>query len=118
MLLATEELLKGKGVGQVELLSNLADVLKEIRTDGSRADDEVKNKLIAEIRKEAQVMGAPSSRDKTVTTTLWQFGDKNRFARKKTRGRTFSYEFNRLAPDVQSALDDAIEKVLAAHLNK
>lgn len=117
-LLATEELLAGKGVGQAELLSNLADVLKEIRTDESLADDEVKNKLIAEIRKEALVMGTPSSRDKTVTTTLWQFSDKNRFARKKTKGRTFSYEFNRLAPDVQSALDEAIRKVLTAHLNK
>lgn len=115
-LLATEELLSGKGVDQAELLSNLADVLAGIRNDTALADDEVKNKLIAEIRKEAQVMGASSSSDKTVTRSLWQFADKNRYARKKTKGRTFSYEFNRLTPDVQSALDDAIEKVLAEHL--
>nr|WP_023651642.1 ParB family protein [Erwinia piriflorinigrans]CCG55385.1 plasmid partition protein B [Erwinia piriflorinigrans CFBP 5888] len=118
MLLATEELLSGKEITQAELLSNLTDVLKEIHTDESLADDEVKSKLIAEIRKEALVMGTPSSRDKTVTTSLWQFGDKNRFARKKTKGRTFSYEFNRLAPEVQSALDDAIGNVLSAHLKK
>lgn len=116
-LLATEELLSGKGVDQAELLSHLADVLTGIRSDTSLADDEVKNRLIAEIRNEARVMGTPSSRDKTVTTILWPFSDKNRFARKKTKGRTFSYEFNRLAPDVQRALDDAIEKVLAEHLN-
>ncbi|CAO95028.1 ParB family protein [Erwinia tasmaniensis] len=117
-LLATEELLSGKGITQDELLSNLTDVLKEIHTDESLADDEVKSKLIAEIRKEALVMGTPLSRDKAVTTSLWQFGDKNRFARKKTKGRTFSYEFNRLAPEVQSALDEAIGNVLSAHLNK
>lgn len=117
-LLAIEELLSGKGVDQAELLPNLADVLRDISNDASLADDEVKNKLIAEIRKEALAMGPPSSRDKTVTSALWQFADKNRYARKKTKGRTFSYEFNRLAPDVQSALDDAIEKVLAVHLNK
>ena len=117
-LLASEEILSGKGTGPEELLTNLTDVLSDIRNDTTLAEDEVKNKLIAEIRKEALIMGVPSSRDKTVTTTLWQFGDKNRYARKKTRGRTFSYEFNRLAPDVQSALDDAIDKVLALHLNK
>ncbi|AXU98050.1 chromosome partitioning protein ParB (plasmid) [Erwinia persicina] len=117
-LLASEEILSGKGTGPEELLANLTDVLSDIRNDTTLAEDEVKNKLIAEIRKEALIMGVPSSRDKTVTTTLWQFGDKNRYARKKTKGRAFSYEFNRLAPDVQSALDDAIDKVLALHLNK
>ncbi|QBR48498.1 ParB family protein [Erwinia sp. QL-Z3] len=118
ILLATEELLSDKGLDLTELLSNLADVFSDIHNDASLVDDEVKTRLVTEIRKEALVMGASSSRDKTVTTTLWQFGDKNRFARKKTKGRTFSYEFNRLAPEVQSALDDAIEKVLSSHLEK
>lgn len=115
-LLTTEELLSGKNLDKTLLLSNLADVFSEICSDPSLADDEVKNKLIAEIRKEALVMGPSPSRDRTITRPLWQFADKNRYARKKIKGRTFSYEFNRLSPDVQSALDDVIEKVLAAHL--
>lgn len=117
-LLATEELLSVKGVDLNDLLANLVDVMKDIREDASLADDEVKSLLIAEMKKEAAVIAQPASREKTITKTLWQFGDKNRFARKKTKGRTFSYEFNRLSPDVQSALDEAIEKVLKNHLQQ
>ena len=51
-----------------------------------------------------------------LTTPLWEFGDKNRYARKKTRGRAFSYEFNRLPADLQSEIDAAIAVVLAKHL--
>lgn len=119
-LLVTEEMFSVKGVDLNELLSNLADVMQDIREESSSslADDEVKNLLIAEMKKEAAIMAQPASGEKTITKTLWQFGDKNRYARKKTKGRTFSYEFNRLAPDVQSALDEAIQKVLATHLEQ
>lgn len=116
-LLTTEQLLSSKSVDIQTLLLSLADVFMAICTDEALAEDEVKNRLITEIRREALSIGTSSSRERTVTAVLWPFADKNRYARKKTKGRAFSYEFNRLAPDVQSALDDAIEKVLAAHLN-
>ncbi|MCL7707797.1 chromosome partitioning protein ParB, partial [Enterobacter kobei] len=47
----------------------------------------------------------------------WRFSDKDRFARKRTKGRLFSYEFNRLSRDVQDELDRAIESVLKKHLS-
>lgn len=117
-LLSTDEILSVKGIELSELISNLNDVFRSICDDASLADDEVKNKLIAEIRKEALVIGSSSVKNKTVTTAIWKFEDKNRFARKKTKGRMFSYEFNRLSPELQTAIDEALEKILSDHLEK
>lgn len=117
-LLSIEEILSVKGIELSELISNLNDVFRGICDDVSLADDEVKNKLIAEIRKEAMVLGSSSVKDKTVTTPIWKFEDKNRFARKKTKGRMFSYEFNRLSPELQNAIDEALQKILSDHLEK
>lgn len=117
-LLSIEELLSVKGIELSELISNLNDDLRIICGNASLADDEVKNKLIAEIREEAMAIGSSSLKDKTVTTSMWKFEDKNRFARKKIKGRMFSYEFNRLSPEIQSAIDEALEKILSSHLGQ
>lgn len=117
-LLGIEEILSVKGIELSELKSNLNDTFRNICVDASLADDEVKNKLIAEIRKEALVIGSSPVKDKTVTTAIWKFEDKNRFARKKTKGRMFSYEFNRLPTELQTAIDEALVKILSAHLEK
>lgn len=115
-LLSIQEILSVNGVELSELISNLTEVFMGICDDSSLADDEVKNKLIAEIRKEAQVIGSSSIKNKTITTAIWKFEDKNRFARKKIKGRMFSYEFNRLSPGIQTAIDEALQKILSDHL--
>jgi len=115
-LLAAEEMLTGMSISVPELLENISPVVSDIRTQPTLAEDEVKNKIIAEIRKEAALLVMTPAKDKVVTTPLWDFSDKNRYARKKTRGRTFSYEFNRMPAELQSAIDSAIASVLNRHL--
>ncbi|MBK0000951.1 ParB family protein [Erwinia sp. S38] len=115
-LLAAEEMLATMDISIPELLDNIGSAVENIRAQSSLAEDEVKNKIIAEIRKEAALLVMTPEKDKVITTPLWDFSDKNRYARKKTRGRTFSYEFNRLPTDLQSAIDSAIAAVLAKHL--
>jgi len=53
-----------------------------------------------------------------VTTSLWDFADKDRFARKKSKGRTFSYEFNRQPKELQDELDKVISSTLAKYLEQ
>lgn len=115
-LLAAEEMLLGMNMPVRELLGNISEVVSDIRTQPLLAEDEVKNKIISEIRKEAALLVMTPDKDKVVTTPLWDFADKNRYARKKTRGRTFSYEFNRLPVELQHAIDSAIALVLKRHL--
>jgi len=115
-LLTAEEMLTGRDITIPELLSNIGGAVSDIRAQSELAQDEVKNKIIAEIKKEATLLATTPEKEKVLTTPLWEFGDKNRYARKKTRGRAFSYEFNRLPADLQSEIDAAIAVVLAKHL--
>ena len=49
---------------------------------------------------------------KASVTPLAQFDSKGMFARKRVKGRNFSYEFGRLSKEMQDKLDSAIAKVL------
>lgn len=83
---------------------------------GERADEDVKVHILAALRTTVSAAAQVPARDKLITRSLWQFPDKNRFARKKSRDRMFAYEFSRLSPELQRDLDEAIQDVLEKHL--
>jgi ParB family chromosome partitioning protein len=116
VLLAAEELLAAKNTSVKELTDNVMPAISLVRENALLAEDEVKNKILAEIRSEAVLIGNTAAADKTTVTPLWQFPDKNRYARKKSRGRMFSYEFNRLSAEIQDDIDKAVQAVLTRHL--
>ncbi|ELM3737423.1 ParB/RepB/Spo0J family partition protein [Edwardsiella piscicida] len=97
-----------------QFVALLQDELCEIQSK-ALTPDESKYLIMTLFRKHSHEL-TDSERTKPVVTPLWDFNDKNRYARKKQNGRVFSYEFNRLSTEVQSALDEAIQAVLAAHL--
>jgi ParB family chromosome partitioning protein len=82
------------------------------------AEDEVKNGILRLVRNGSQTLIQSPAKDKTVATPLWSFADKDRFARKKTRGRMFSYEFNRQSKELQEELDKVINETLNKYLNQ
>ncbi|MDQ9128516.1 ParB family protein [Serratia fonticola] len=116
VLLTAEELLASNQRSVSELIENISSVVSGIREQSLLAADEVKTKILTVIRDEATVLGEPAKGEAAVITPLWQFSDKNKYARKKIRGRMFSYEFNRVSPELQGAIDDAVKAVLAKHL--
>ncbi|MFS1492440.1 ParB family protein [Vibrio splendidus] len=73
---------------------------------------EQKDAIISVIKTELKVAEAKQESDKAEMTTLAQFDSKGMFARKRVKGRNFSYEFGRLSKEVQEELDKAIAKVL------
>ncbi|CAM3147517.1 ParB family protein [Vibrio rarus] len=64
------------------------------------------------IKSELKIAESKQVSDKVEVTPLAQFDSKGMFARKKVKGRNFSYEFGRLSKEVQTELDEAIKKVL------
>ncbi|MDL4915879.1 MAG: ParB family protein [Enterobacterales bacterium endosymbiont of Blomia tropicalis] len=80
------------------------------------AEDEVKNHILRLIRNASQTLIKEPEKDKTISTSLWPFADKDRFARKKSRGRMFSYEFNRQSKELQEELDKVIAETLSKYL--
>lgn len=74
---------------------------------------EQKDALINTIKAELKVIESKVVSDKAEVILLAQFDSKGMFARKRVKGRNFSYEFGRLSKEVQNELDEAIAKVLA-----
>lgn len=74
--------------------------------------DEVKDFLISSIKSELKVAEAKKEKAEITVTKLSEFDAKGMFARKKVKGRNFSYEFGRLSKEIQSELDRVIGEVL------
>jgi len=112
ILFETEKQLNAQERLVAELVSNIEPVVQKLQDRKDFAEDEIKKGILAEIKREAIILGKKTSKDKPIVTPLWDFSDKNRFARKKVLGRLFSYEFSRLPTRIQCELDKAIFEVL------
>ncbi len=74
--------------------------------------DEVKDNIINVIKAELKVAEDKQEKDKAEIIPLAQFDSKGMFARKRIKGRNFSYEFGRLSKEIQKELDEAISNIL------
>ncbi|WP_135382285.1 ParB family protein [Vibrio tasmaniensis] len=88
---------------------------KAVNAQPERSQEDTKDELITYIKTELKVVEAKQQSDKATVTSLAEFDSKGMFARKKVKGRNFSYEFGRLSKDVQAELDEAIQSVLGKH---
>ncbi|MGF1849346.1 ParB family protein [Vibrio lentus] len=85
---------------------------KAVNAQPEQSQEDVKDDLISYIKTELKIVEAKQESDKATVTHLVEFDSKGMFARKKVKGRNFSYEFGRLSKDVQKELDEAIQSVL------
>ncbi|EPT0966335.1 ParB family protein [Vibrio vulnificus] len=91
-------------------VNKIEKALVNIQAEYSLEDQ--KNAIVAAIKGELKVAEAKKESDKAEVTPLAQFDSKGMFARKRVKGRNFSYEFGRLSKEMQDKLDAAIAKVL------
>lgn len=77
--------------------------------------EDQKDALLSAIKAELKIVEAKQEKDTVEVTPLAEFDTKGVFARKRVKGRNFSYEFGRLPKKVQDELDKAIEAVLSAN---
>ncbi|KEA50742.1 chromosome partitioning protein ParB [Mangrovibacter sp. MFB070] len=117
VLISATESLDSKNIGYDQLVDNVGPEVDVLLADEVLAEDEVKNRILKVISREASVLSSKPDKDKSITTMLWTFSDKDRYARKRSKGRMFSYEFNRLPKELQDELDSAIEQVLKKQLS-
>ena len=116
MLGTLETLLSAKDLSVEDLLETTAPEVNIILADESFAEDEVKNRIIKILTRETAAMASVKGKDKAIVTNLWSFPDKDRFARKRSKGRMFVYEFNRLPKELQDDIDEAVANALQKHL--
>ncbi|HGB6405985.1 TPA: ParB family protein [Salmonella enterica subsp. enterica serovar Oranienburg] len=109
--------LADKNISYYSLISNISESLDVIISDDHIAEDERKNGILKIIQQGSLSLLNPPLKDKVMITPLWNFSEKDKYARKKVKGRNFSYEFSRLTKEVQQELDQAITDVLNRHLS-
>lgn len=98
----------------------LADFIKKmdaelVNIQGEHAIEDQKDAIIAVIKNQLKIAEAKKEEDQVTITTLAEFDSKGVFARKRVKGRNFSYEFGRLSKELQKQLDQAISEVLNAN---
>ncbi|EIO4079095.1 chromosome partitioning protein ParB [Vibrio vulnificus] len=91
---------------------------KFVNVQAEQPLDETKLDIIAAIKAELKITEAKQVKEQAEVTPLAQFNSKGVFARKRVKGRNFSYEFGRLSKDVQSELDQAIAAVLEKYQDR
>jgi len=111
-LLSLSEFLVEKNLTVDDFLTELDLQINAVHAKESHSSEEIKNALLGVMKKALTKLASPAGKEKVVTTPLWIFADKDSYARKKTKGRQLSYEFNRLPRDIQDELDTAINNIL------
>lgn len=117
LLLSTDKL-RETGQSVDALVEAIAIDVDTIRAREGLAEDEIKNHILRLVRNGSQQLLKTPGKDKVITESLWPFADKDRFARKKMRGRMFSYEFNRQSKELQEELDRVIAETLQKYLGE
>ena len=87
-------------------------------SEGERPEDEQKASILKLISQASQALIDPSLKEKSVVSPLWSFEEKDKFARKRVKGRTLTYEFSRMSKVIQDELDKAINEVLNRNLSQ
>ncbi len=108
ILLSTQALL---GDQLCDFTEDLKSKANELKIAKGLIKEDLKDMLSKLIANESRSF--KPSVDKAVVTTLIKFENKDQFARKKVKGRNFSYEFGRIPKQIQEKLDTAINEVLS-----
>ncbi len=117
-LLQASDKLSETGQSVDALINAISAEIDVVRARENLAEDELKNNILRLIRQGSQTLIKEPEKDKTTAIALWSFADKDRFARKKTRGRMFSYEFNRQSKELQDELDKVISETLKKFMTR
>ncbi|MBW5823235.1 ParB family protein [Yersinia enterocolitica] len=92
--------------------------IEKIPDANELVSDELKNEIIKSFRHVLDGILAKPEKQAAVVEKLWDFEEKDKYARKRIKGRAFSYEFNRLPKELQVELDRLILHTMKKHLSQ
>ncbi|KAB7893289.1 ParB/RepB/Spo0J family partition protein [Rouxiella sp. S1S-2] len=115
-LLSLHEQLQAKGMSSDELIDQVTELKSNV--SDSHAPDEFKTAIMNLFKEVSPTLLERPGKDSFVTHKLWNFAEKDKYARKKTKGRLVNYEFSRLSKELQDELDAAILATIEKHLSE
>lgn len=118
LLLDIDANLTEKGISYQQLHDDISSHLDEVIGDSQLPEDEQKAAVLKLVSKTSLALISAPAKDKPVVSPLWEFDDKDKFARKRIKGRQLAYEFNRLPKELIDDIDIAVNDVLKRHLSE
>lgn len=113
-LLSVNEQLVAKGINSEELIDQVMELKNSLGSD--YAAEDYKTAIINLFKEVSPTLLERPTKDVFITQKLWSFSEKDKYARKKTKGRVVNYEFSRLPKELQEELDTAILATIEKHL--
>ncbi|HHR5914069.1 TPA: ParB family protein [Providencia alcalifaciens] len=112
-LLVTEQVIRDKDLPRQEIIEQVNDKIEQMLAHKLIASDELKKVILATLKESTSQFVSKNPKDSVSVIPLWQFHDKNVFARKRVKDRGFSYEFNRIPKPLQDELDQMITTLIS-----
>lgn len=113
LLLSTEQVIRNKDLPRQDIINQVNDKIDDVLAQKSIASDELKKIILATLKESATQLIPKYSQNMASVTALWQFDDRNMYARKRIKDRSFSYEFNRIPKPLQDELDEAVNSLIS-----
>ncbi|MEQ5033530.1 ParB family protein [Morganella morganii] len=112
ILLIIDKLITANNLPRDMLLSDMNKKIHTLTGKGKVAPDELKKAILSELKMLTDLLTQKAKSEAVSVITLREFSDKNMYARKRVKGRGFSYEFNRLPKSLQSELDKGVQSII------
>ena len=118
VVLGIDEQLRLRSLELETFVDSVRKQIKAISNASELVSDELKNEIIKSFRHVLDGFLAKPEKQAAVVEKLWDFEEKDKYARKRIRGRAFSYEFSRLPKELQVELDRLILHTMKKHLSQ
>lgn len=115
LLLLIDSLIETEELSRSTVLSEMNDRVNALISNEQCAADELKKIILSDLKALTDKLVLRNKPDVVEIIPFRTFDDKNTYARKRLRGRGFSYEFNRVPKLLQDKLDKEIQSVLARY---
>lgn len=112
MLLIIDKLITAQNLPRDMLLSDMNKKIHTLTDKGKAAPDELKKAILSELKMLTDKLAQKAKSEAVSVISLQEFSDKNMYARKRIKGRGFSYEFNRLPRALQDELDKGVQSII------
>lgn len=117
-LLDIDEQLRLRSLELQTFVDSVRKQIEKIPNANELVSDELKNEIIKSFRHVLDGILAKPEKQTAVVEKLWDFEEKDKYARKRIKGRAFSYEFSRLPKELQVELDRLILHTMKKHLSQ
>ncbi|MFQ6292702.1 ParB family protein [Yersinia enterocolitica] len=118
LLLDIDEQLRLRSLELQTFVDSVRKQIEKIPNANELVSDELKNEIIKSFRRVLDGILAKPEKQPAVVEKLWDFEEKDKYARKRIKGRAFSYEFSRLPKELQVELDRLILHTMKKHLSQ